>query len=352
MKEVGYTTKALSLSLALFLGVGCSDSTPKNGGSTESASILLKVEVVETKETKEVGRLEAEAKDLFQRERYEELETLAHKHRTSGESFPTGSWYLERFYSGLEIDRKEPDEVWLKHIAKCRAWLRKSPKAITPRVALADTWVSFGWKARGSGYADTVTDGAQKLFYARLAEAAKLIKEAKKLEEQCPELWAVELRVALGQGWDRKRYDAVYKQAISISPQYFYQSARAYHLLPRWYGKPGEWESDLLNSADSLGGKNGDLLYARVVWRMEGPFKNIFKENNLSWARVDRGFAEMEDRFPSSLYVTSMRAYMSVFGGDRETAKKYIDRLEGKVDLSVWKSLKNYNHLKDWANGQ
>jgi hypothetical protein len=343
--------------LALFVGmlfcVGCSDPAPGSGSSTEqTAKRPFEVEVVDSKEKQEVRRIMKQAGELLQGERYAELEALAHDYRTSQKSFPTGIWHLERFYDGLEIPRSEPDERWLNHISKLRAWIRKSPQSITPRVALADAWVSFAWKARGAGYANTVTDRAWTLYFARLEEAEKLLAAAGRLQEKCPFAAAVLLRVALGQSWDRKRYDAVFRQAVASHPGYLYHSARAYHLLPRWHGEPGEWESDLSKSADSIGGKAGDLLYARVAWSMSVHYGNVFKDANLSWARVQRGLAAMEEEFPESLYAASMRAYLAIMSGDRDTARMYTERLEGKVELAVWRSLKNYHQLMDWVYDQ
>lgn len=307
---------------------------------------------MKSEEMQEVTRIMKQAGELLQGERYAELEALAHDYRTSRKSFPTGTWHLERFYDGLEIPRSEPDERWLNHISKLRAWIRKSPQSITPRVALADAWVSFAWKARGAGYADTVTDRAWTLYFARLEEAGKLLAAAGRLQEKCPFAAAVLLRVALGQSWDRKRYDAVFEQAVASHPGYLYHSARAYHLLPRWHGEPGEWEADLSKSADSIGGKAGDLLYTRVVWQMSIGTPNVFKEASLSWDRIERGFEVMEEEFPESLYAASMRAYLAIMRGDRDTARKYTERLEGKVELTVWRSLENYHQLMDWLYGQ
>lgn len=343
----------LALLVGLFFCVGCSDPVPEGGSSTgQTAKRPFEVEVIESKEKQEVTRIMKQAGELLQGERYAELEALAHDYRTSRKSFPTGTWHLERFYDGFEIPRSEPDERWLNHISKLRAWIRKSPQSITPRVALADAWVSFAWKARGAGYADTVTDRAWTLYFARLEEAEKLLAAARRLQEKCPFAGAVLLRVALGQSWDRKRYDTVFQQAVTSHPGYPYHSARAYYLLPRWHGEPGEWEADLSKSADSIGGKAGDLLYARVVWGVSGFHGNVFKEATVSWDRIERGFEVMEEEFPQSLYTASMRAYLAIMSGNRDAARNYTERLEGKVELAVWRSLENYHQLMDWVYGQ
>lgn len=341
-----------TLFVGLLFCVGCSDSGQQGESPTGSAATRpFEVEVVKSEEMQEVTRIKKQAGELLQGERYAELEALAHDYRTSRKSFPTGNWHLDRFYDGFEIPRSEPDERWLNHISKLRAWIRKSPQSITPRVALADAWVSFAWKARGAGYADRVTDRAWTLYFARLEEAEKLLAAAGRLQEKCPYAPAVLLRVALGQSWDRKRYDTVFQQAVTSHPGYPYHSARAYYLLPRWHGEPGEWEADLSKSADSIGGKAGDLLYARAVWSVSSFHGNVFKEAKLSWDRIERGFVVMEEEFPDSLYAESMRACLAVMSGNREAARKYTERLEGKVELAVWRSLENYNHLMDWLYG-
>ncbi len=160
------------------------------------------------------------------------------------------------------------------------------------------------------------------------------------------------MKIGLGQDIEKPEFDAIFNRATNSAPDYKgYYLRRAFYLLPRWHGAQGEWESDLASSADRIGGEKGDELYAQVVWCMHKAhmFTNIFKQNNLSWQRIDKGFDVIEKDFPDSLAAKSEAAHLAVLAHDRKNARKYFDQTEGKVDSSEWRSLDEYVHLADWA---
>ena len=121
------------------------------------------------------------------------------------------------------------------------------------------------------------------------------------------------MRAALGLQANRLQFDGICDEAIKSEPDYetcYFR--RAIYLLPRWYGREGEWESDLARQADKLGGENGDMLYAQVVWNMnQSYYLNPFPDANLSWKRVDSGFEIIEKRFPDALEARGERAYLA-----------------------------------------
>jgi len=80
-----------------------------------------------------------------------------------------------------------------------------------------------------------------------------------------------------------------------------------------------------------------------------GMFTNIFNESNLSWPRIDRGFAAIEERFPDSLAAVSEHAHLAVLARDKTVARKCFDRTKGKIDLSVWRSPQHFMQFAYWA---
>ena len=99
------------------------------------------------------------------------------------------------------------------------------------------------------------------------------------------------------------------------------------------------------------GGEAGNLLYARVVWcqHQTDSYSNIFKECNLSWPRVDKGFEIMERRFPNSLAVISEHAYLAVLARDATVARKEFDQLHGRLDTSVWTAPASFFLFAYWT---
>jgi hypothetical protein len=321
-------------------------------GCSKKASIPFAVTIVETVEAKEVNDITNQAKDLFQAKDYDGLDALARKLRNSKECYASGTWKICFVYDSVDLSEEASDTEWTAHLAALQDWINARPDSITARVAMAKNLVSYAWKARNDDWADKVTEEGWQLFNQRLNQAVKVLNEARPLNEKCPYWWFVLLTTDLGLSPERSQYDVTFDEATRAWPNYmYYYNDRAYYLLPRWHGTEGEWESDLEKSADRIGGEEGDLLYARVVWYMHQThfYKNIFTECKLSWPRVDKGFQVIEKQFPNSLAAKSERAYLAVLACDVQDVRKYIDQLEGRVDLVIWKSQDTFLYAADWA---
>jgi len=125
-----------------------------------------------------------------------------------------------------------------------------------------------------------LTDSGGQLFSDRLNQAMKVLDEAKGLKDKCPAYWTDQMDAAQGLGLNKTQFNDIFQQAINYESDFFhFYRVRAVYLMPRWYGGEGELEADLEKSADKLGGDDGDVLYARVVWGIHGNSSsdNIFK---------------------------------------------------------------------------
>ena len=343
-------TKVINLLLVLAL-VGCSKKQPGKV-SGDAAKTMPSITVVETSETKERNQLKAQALELLNTKNYTALEALASKYRSGKDCYPDGYWKLAVVYNGLELDDNAPETEWQSRQKLLVDWIKARPESVMARITLARFLTYYAWNARSSAYAKEVKDTQWKLFYARLKQAWDVIKAAKSLQEKCPIYWSSVQQIALGSQLGKAQYDEIFNEAIQAFPDYgYYYNNRACFLLPRWYGAKGEWEIDLAKSADKIGGEKGDVLYARVVWDMHhyGNTVNVFKENTLSWERVDRGFAAIIKVYPDSLSAKNERAYLAAQAGDQPNAQKYFLETKGEVDLSVWGNKEEFDAGLKWA---
>lgn len=80
-----------------------------------------------------------------------------------------------------------------------------------------------------------------------------------------------------------------------------------------------------------------------------GKFSYVMRQTKVSLERVDCGFAVMEGRYPNSLAAKSERAYQAGLAGNRAVALPYFDKLQGKLDLSVWKTQDRFERLAVWV---
>lgn len=288
------------------------------------------------------NRLSEKTDPLLAAGNFAELDRIAAQLRTSKAQCANGAWHLRSFYNGFAmLPDYLPESAWTDRIATFQAWINQYPDSITPRIALASVWAEWAWRARGGDYAPDVPRKGWQLLEERLNQAAKVLEEARSLEEKCPVWWDLAQGIALGQSWDRARYDRLFHDAIYFEPLYtgFYTNKNNY-LLPRWFGKPGECATFAESAANRLGGEEGDILYARLVWRLHS--MDLFRTSSIvdaagaSWPRMRKGLEAILRRHPQSIAAASELCYLSGQQGERERMKQLFAQIGPFVDTSVY----------------
>ena len=101
-----------------------------------------------------------------------------------------------------------------------KQWTAARPQSITAHLCLAKFWIDYAWKARGSGYAHTVTSRGWDVMGERLEYAHEELAAAAPLKPRCPVFYDIMQNLALGQGWERESYDTVFSEAVAFEPNY------------------------------------------------------------------------------------------------------------------------------------
>jgi len=311
---------------------------------------LPSIEMVRDKPYQEIEAYRLSTRQLYNSSRFDELEALAEKARKTKARFGNGSWEIYQFYGCLECRDDEPESMWQLHDAIHKRWIEAKPDSITARVAHADFFISYAWHARGSDFADSVTRDGWRLFGDRLAEAQKVLSAAKKLDSKCPMWWRVEMTVAVGQGWNRAKFDELFAEARKIEPEFWnYDLARANYLLPRWHGKPGDWEEAAEKEIDRPGlGVEG---YARVVMWQHGYYENVFRETKVSWPKTRDGMDALRRKYPESQEILNLYALFACQAGDRALAQKLFGEIGGRIWPSTWFDKNEFIRYRNWAYG-
>jgi hypothetical protein len=282
----------LIIFLLPLLLMGCSKKESEEANILPSTRLPFQITVVETPEAQEQQSISNLAAGYLETKNYDKLEALAAQYRSSKEEYADGNWKLQFIYNAFELPDEATESDCQERQKKIEEWVDARPNSLTARIVMARFFRDYAWNARGSDYANTVSDKAWQLFSGRLNKAVEVLNEAENLNEKCPFYWSTMMGVGLGLQTNKEKYNDIFKQAIEVEPDFeAYYDNRAIFLLPRWYGADGEWENDLAQSADRIGGEDGDMLYARVVWSIHdyGSSQNVFRENpQISWDRVDR----------------------------------------------------------------
>ncbi len=293
-----------------------------------------------------------EVLDMVWHEQFDELERLDGELRGQKPGFYRGYSPLSKIYGHLAgIGRNTDDAVWKEYIGKLEQWARAYPESPTPRVALGNLYVSWAWKARGGGWGSEVTEEGWRLMRERLEKAREHLEDAERLPVKDPELYRAFLSVALGQGWPREEMEAVFKKGVELDPDYqqLYES-KAYFLLPRWYGEPGEWEAFAQQTADARGGEEGDILYmaiARSQAATEGA--EFFRNTRISYQRMKLGFEASLRRYPDYVWEMNSYCYFACIAGDRDTARQLFQKIGDRWEKEVWRQRNYFQQWQDWA---
>jgi hypothetical protein len=293
-----------------------------------------------------------EVVDMLWHDRFDELEKLTSDLRKEKLEFYAGYSKLSTVYGYLDgPGRKADDSVWKEYISKLEKWAAAYPQSPTPLVALGNTYKDWAWKARGGGYGDTVTRQGWKLFEDRLDNARRYLKSADRLPTKDPEIYHALVTVAMGLGWPREEMEAVFNKGVEIEPNYLQlYHAKAYYLLPRWHGEPGDWEAFAKEAADARGGEEGDILYMAIArsqaWS-EG--SELFGNTRISYARMKRGFEASLRCHPNYVWEMNSFCYFACIAGDRETAKDHFNKINGRWEKEVWGQQGKFVQWQNWA---
>jgi hypothetical protein len=288
---------------------------------------------------------------MLRQGQYDELDRVATELRNEKLEFYKGRSELSQFYGMFEIAASLDDSVWSNHLDRLERWAKASPDSPTPLVVLGSIYKSYAWKARGGGYANTVTQEGWRQFEERLTRARDLLDEAAKKKVQDPEVYCARITVAMGLNESKSEMDAIFNKGIAVDPNYLplYQ-AKAYFLLPRWHGDPGDWEAFAQQAADARGGEEGDMLYmiiARDEAWSEGD--RLFRTTRLSYDRMKRGFEAALKRNPDYLWDVNSYCYFACIAGDRTKAKELFQKIDGRWEKGVWSTPTAFQQWENWA---
>jgi hypothetical protein len=162
-------------------------------------------------------------------------------------------------------------------------------------------------------------------------------------------LWLNLFTVALGQGWNAAAYEKLLAEARAAEPKFWgYETARAYSLLPRWHGKPGDWEVFAAQTSARPEGL-GIELYARIILRLHGFYDNVFHETQASWPKTKEGFNVMIEKYPECLSFLSHAALLATMAGDRPAAKAWFDKIGDRYQPAIFRKPERFMQCRHWA---
>lgn len=306
-----------------------------------------------------------DTRSLLLNQRFAELDALAVQLLRAKARFPGGDWKLYRFYGAVGrpgggggdlSDRAivyvgpgaELDEVWQRHIALLRQWHTQRPKSASAQIALGDALISYAWKARGAGYANTVTGDANRLFKDRLNEAKAVLALAigASAVPSDPQWYSEMIDLARGLGRPHSDVEQLIAKGSSVAPLYQHMySAAARYLTPRWYGEPGEWERFAERAAERLGGREGSVLYGHIALQMSALYgvRDFVSQNRIRWDRLKQSLVDREALYGVDLHTLNVMSLLATVVNDYDFARVLFTRIGDNWDAAVWQERRYFD---------
>ncbi len=289
---------------------------------------------------------------LLVNEKFDDLDCIADSARSQKTKFPGGMWKLHILYQGLSKPQGHAtEEDWRSHLERLNRWVSAKPDSITARVALAESYVSYAWEARGDGYSDSVSESGWRLFGERVDKAKEILEQASSLHTKCPEWYLTMQQIAQAQQWEIPKLTALLEQAISFEPAYYYYyRVHANLLQPKWFGEEGDAEKFAQQAADRVGGTQGDILYFQIASHLICKCDAEPQLKEMSWPRIQKGFAELEKQSGRSATNMNLLAYMAIKESDAAVANESFAGIGDKWDREIWDSQSYFDSCKEWAS--
>jgi hypothetical protein len=198
-------------------------------------------------------------------------------------------------------------------------------------------YINWAWDARGSGWANTVTEDGWRVFGQRLAQAQTALEKAWQLDPTNSDAATAMITVELGQGHGRDLMEQWFKRAMTTDPDNYQAcSNKLYYLEPKWHGSPGE----MLAFAREC--RQGGNWKGRLPFIMVEAHQNLaqYNRNNPAayflqpevWPDIKSVFEPYLKQNPNAAYERSRYAFFAGACGQWDESHRQFTQLGKDVD--------------------
>ena len=212
-------------------------------------------------------------------------------------------------------------------------WRQASPESRLRPVAEANYHESLAWRARGSGYASTVSDEGWKTFRSEMERAVRILDEGRATAGESPLWYESALSVGGASGASARALDKVLDEGAAKFPSYGpLYATRLHYLLPQWGGEYRTIDRFIRAVVMRTQARWGTTLYSDLYTQVLQSYSgdDFFRETSASWPILRHAFEEQVARGAADL---NRYATFACVARDRETTARLLSQLGDKANL-------------------
>jgi len=266
---------------------------------------------------------------------FKTLDDLYDQWCTGKDRFPDGRWKLSQ-YGDAFADNFSAWSAWSKDLKTIQAWQQARPESKAAPYAEAVYWRAYAWKARGSGYANTVSKEGWELFRERMAKAKDILTTLHERGAQCAAPYPLTLSVLTEMGASETELAAVFERGVREYPEYHnIYFAMARHYEPKWGGSLEQYERFARETAERTKSFEGMGMYARLYWLVDTRHGIPFGSDDAQppyWSKLHAGYEDLMRLYPSSMHNLGKYADVACRSSDGELYRTLRSKIAGYED--------------------
>lgn len=261
---------------------------------------------------------------LFADPDYDLIERAEKELGFSKETFATGEYHFDAWYLSLQANfRHQPHTAG----AKVREWASRKGQGGYVRMAEALTLYGEAWQARGSGFSNTVSPEAWKLYHAKLMAADKVLEAASPELRQTGPWHALKLEIAFQHPEQEERRLPLLKAASAAWPEYdkiYLVPMRFAH--PRWGGSFEVMDAVARFAMEQTGSRKGAAFYSLLYEQAtRGERRYTLRDMNADWNLLKQGFRDVEARGAAQPWIWRNFARLACQIRDKEESRRLYE---------------------------
>jgi hypothetical protein len=175
-------------------------------------------------------------------------------------------------------------------------WKQERPSSALRPAIEAAAWMHEAWSHRGSGYANTVSPEAMKLFQAALDRGARVLQEAGPEARTTPLYFSQAVAIAGAGGAPARVLDALFEDGVARFPiDWSLHHFRLNFLQPQWGGSYEDMERFIRAAVGRTQHSEGTGMYARLWLAMVRSLpqqKDFFGTTKADWRVMRHAFED------------------------------------------------------------